>query len=403
MTRLGCVQFVLYFAVLGPTWADSQEGEGGCLGIFEALPGTGLDPKSFDNGAVYAAHLEDISDAESCEKACCAHSRCSLALLNRTGARTLCHLVTCVAESTGEDACIATPNAAYDSYRKRESDYRSSSNEEEKCHAPIEVGPCRAAFPRFNYDPVNQTCTKFIYGGCKGNANNYKSKEDCEGACAGVRADKDSHNSTLLVSKRMARPMKHSCEVAPVVGPCRASMPRFFYNSSSGSCQLFIYGGCQGNNNNYQTQAECQAKCSENLPPVPMPMMKQSAEYKDQCLAEPEVGPCRAAFPSWYYDSNVQDCLPFIFGGCGGNLNRYSSAQDCISRCAGGPEANGQHHGHGFLKHRTVYILTAVMAVVMVILVMGLIFVCLRKARECQLLVGDDKEELLPSSGSEKA
>ncbi|XP_033848760.1 papilin isoform X1 [Acipenser ruthenus] len=415
MARVWCFSFALTVAVLGTT----GEGRDGCSDIFEDLLGVGLDPKSFDSGAVYAAHLDDISDAESCVKACCGNSQCSLALLDRSEARARCHLVHCVAEGTETDACIATPNAAYDSYRKREGDSRSSNDDEEKCHAPIKVGPCRAAFPSFNYDPVNQTCREFIYGGCEGNANNYNSREECERACAGVGADEASPNNTLLLSKRMAGPMKledpaqdtglikeyrDSCEVAPVVGPCRASMQRFFYNSTSGSCQHFIYGGCRGNDNNYRTQAECQAKCSENRLPAHLPVMKPtSAEYKDHCLAQKEVGPCRAAFPSWYYNSATQDCLPFIYGGCEGNLNRYSSAQDCMRSCAGGAEAHGEHHRHSFLNHHTVYVLTAVLAVVVVILVMGLIFIRLRKARECHLLVVDDKEELLPSSRSEKA
>ncbi|XP_041090588.1 kunitz-type protease inhibitor 1-like [Polyodon spathula] len=425
MAHVCCFSFLLLFAVLGTiaTGAEDQNGENVCSATFEASPGAGLDPKSFDHGAAYAAHLGEVSDAESCLQACCDSTQCSLVLLDRSGAKTQCYLVNCVAEGTGQNACVTTPDAHFDSYRKREGDSRSSSDYQEKCHAPIEVGPCRAAFPHFNYDPVNQICREFIYGGCKGNANNYESREDCERACTGVRADETSPNDIPLVSKSISKPVefevptrdagltkeyRDSCEVAPVVGPCRASMPRFFYNSSSGSCQLFIYGGCKGNNNNYQTQAECQAKCSVNQLPVHMPVVKHApAEYKDYCLAQVEVGPCRAAFRSWYYDPTVQDCLPFVFGGCGGNRNRYSSAQDCLSHCAGGPAAHGdrEHPGHGFLNHhhRAAFVLTAVLAVMTVLLVVVLIVASLRKTRERQRLVIDDKEELLPSAGSEKA
>ncbi|MGH0126125.1 UNVERIFIED_CONTAM: hypothetical protein FKN15_025482 [Acipenser sinensis] len=255
----------------------------------------------------------------------------------------------------------------------------------DSCEVAPEVGPCEALMQRFFYNSTSGSCQTFIYGGCRGNDNNYLTQAECQAKCS---ADEASPDNTHQLSKRMAGPMKYSCEVAPVVGPCEALMQRFFYNSTSGSCQTFIYGGCRGNDNNYLTQAECQAKCSENRLPAHLPVMKPaSAEYQDHCLAQKEVGPCRAAFPSWYYNSATQDCLPFIYGGCEGNLNRYSSAQDCMRRCAEGP----------------VYVLTAVLAVVMVILVMGLILIRLRKARECHLLVVDDKEELLPSSRSEKA
>uniref|UniRef100_A0A8C7WV87 BPTI/Kunitz inhibitor domain-containing protein n=1 Tax=Oryzias sinensis TaxID=183150 RepID=A0A8C7WV87_9TELE len=36
-------------------------------------------------------------------------------------------------------------------------------------------------------------------------------------------------------------------------GSCRAAFPRFFYNASSGSCSSFIYGGCDGNDNNFES------------------------------------------------------------------------------------------------------------------------------------------------------
>nr|Q8T0W4.1 RecName: Full=Kunitz-type serine protease inhibitor cvp2; AltName: Full=Cysteine-rich venom protein 2; Short=cvp2; Flags: Precursor [Pimpla hypochondriaca]CAD27738.1 cysteine-rich venom protein 2 [Pimpla hypochondriaca] len=49
------------------------------------------------------------------------------------------------------------------------------------------------------------------------------------------------------------------CSLEPAVGLCKASIPRFA--SVGGKCQEFIYGGCGGNANNFQTQAECEAKC----------------------------------------------------------------------------------------------------------------------------------------------
>ncbi|KAM7339970.1 hypothetical protein ACRRTK_000585 [Alexandromys fortis] len=53
-----------------------------------------------------------------------------------------------------------------------------------------------------------------------------------------------------------------SCGVSKVVGKCRASIPRWWYNVTDGSCQLFVYGGCEGNGNNYQSKEECLAKCA---------------------------------------------------------------------------------------------------------------------------------------------
>ena len=51
------------------------------------------------------------------------------------------------------------------------------------CSLPVVVGPCRAAFPRWFYNSTSQRCESFTYGGCKGNANRFESKELCESAC----------------------------------------------------------------------------------------------------------------------------------------------------------------------------------------------------------------------------
>ena len=51
------------------------------------------------------------------------------------------------------------------------------------------------------------------------------------------------------------------CDMPAAVGPCKAAMPRFFYNAESGECESFIYGGCGGNGNNWETLAECEERC----------------------------------------------------------------------------------------------------------------------------------------------
>jgi len=36
------------------------------------------------------------------------------------------------------------------------------------------------------------------------------------------------------------------CMLDPDPGPCRGSMPRFYFDREEGICKQFIYGGCQG-------------------------------------------------------------------------------------------------------------------------------------------------------------
>ncbi len=52
-----------------------------------------------------------------------------------------------------------------------------------------------------------------------------------------------------------------SCNAAPDTGPCFGTHHRYFYNSSSMSCELFKYGGCLGNQNNFETERECLQRC----------------------------------------------------------------------------------------------------------------------------------------------
>ncbi|KAB0350532.1 hypothetical protein FD755_004770 [Muntiacus reevesi] len=52
------------------------------------------------------------------------------------------------------------------------------------CSMPKEAGPCMALFHRWWYDKTNNTCSSFIYGGCKGNNNNFQSQAVCQSACS---------------------------------------------------------------------------------------------------------------------------------------------------------------------------------------------------------------------------
>lgn len=46
-----------------------------------------------------------------------------------------------------------------------------------------------------------------------------------------------------------------------MTGPCRAVMPRWYFDLSKGKCVHFIYGGCGGNRNNFESEDYCMAVC----------------------------------------------------------------------------------------------------------------------------------------------
>ncbi|XP_075239222.1 uncharacterized protein LOC142334797 [Convolutriloba macropyga] len=52
------------------------------------------------------------------------------------------------------------------------------------------------------------------------------------------------------------------CEQPQRVGPCRAAIPRFFYDKETKACVAFIFGGCNPNDNNFKTNEECIRTCA---------------------------------------------------------------------------------------------------------------------------------------------
>lgn len=163
------------------------------------------------------------------------------------------------------------------------------------CRQPQDSGPCRAVILRWWHNPETGRCESFIYGGCEGNANNFASKELCEQAC----------------------PPPDVCDLPIVVGPCDAAIPRWAFNARTGECERFIYGGCGGNRNNFETREKCEGQCAQ----------------RDPCDLPIDPGECRAVILRFAYNSVTQDCEPFVYGGCNGNANNFATLEECKKRC----------------------------------------------------------------------
>jgi hypothetical protein len=57
----------------------------------------------------------------------------------------------------------------------------------------------------------------------------------------------------------------HACQTPADPGPCTGELIRFFYDSTALRCRQFIYGGCEGNKNNFGTEADCMKMCAHTL------------------------------------------------------------------------------------------------------------------------------------------
>lgn len=52
-----------------------------------------------------------------------------------------------------------------------------------------------------------------------------------------------------------------SCQLPLEVGPCKALFEVFGFDTATGECVPFVYGGCQGNANRFDTLVECEQAC----------------------------------------------------------------------------------------------------------------------------------------------
>uniref|UniRef100_A0A8D0PHY0 Pancreatic trypsin inhibitor n=1 Tax=Sus scrofa TaxID=9823 RepID=A0A8D0PHY0_PIG len=59
------------------------------------------------------------------------------------------------------------------------------------------------------------------------------------------------------------------CSLPKKTGPCLAYLPRWWYDKEKKVCSRFIYGGCQGNNNNFQSENVCKDICSQKSKTCP--------------------------------------------------------------------------------------------------------------------------------------
>ncbi|XP_028273062.1 protein AMBP [Parambassis ranga] len=108
-----------------------------------------------------------------------------------------------------------------------------------------------------------------------------------------------------------------ACKAAPDTGPCFGMHQRYFYNSSSMSCQLFQYGGCMGNQNNFENERECLQRCRTEAV-CRLPMAAQP------CTGQPVI---------WAFDSTVGLCVPYKQGFCQANGNKFYSKAECDEYC----------------------------------------------------------------------
>lgn len=64
------------------------------------------------------------------------------------------------------------------------------------CGEKKKIGPCKAAMLRYFFHRRSGKCRQFLWGGCAANGNNFETIETCEMKCITCKLQKDMGNCT---------------------------------------------------------------------------------------------------------------------------------------------------------------------------------------------------------------
>lgn len=131
---------------------------------------------------------------------------------------------------------------------------------------------------------------------------------------------------------RPMKPLHTFCAMKAEDGPCKAMIRSYYFNMNSHQCEEFIYGGCRGNENRFDTLEECRKTC---IPGYKKTTIKTTsgAEKPDFCFLEEDPGICRGFMTRYFYNNQSKQCEQFKYGGCLGNSNNFETLEECKNTC----------------------------------------------------------------------
>lgn len=106
-----------------------------------------------------------------------------------------------------------------------------------------------------------------------------------------------------------------------MTGPCRAVMPRWYFDPNKRKCIRFIYGGCGGNRNNFESEEYCMAVCKK-MSKSCLPLAH--LQLASVCLA---FG-VSSSLPRSREDTSVAH--PFGSGVCSSSVCPFAAVSSCL-------------------------------------------------------------------------
>ncbi|XP_006831823.1 PREDICTED: kunitz-type protease inhibitor 1 [Chrysochloris asiatica] len=186
----------------------------------------------------------------------------------------------------------------------------SAKQTEEYCLASYKVGRCRSSFPRWYYDPSEQICKSFVYGGCLGNKNNYLREEECKLACRDVQGPPVERHHPVC---------SDTCQTTQFRCSNGCCIDSFLECDASPDCP----------DSSDETACEKYTSGFDELQSFRFP------SDKGHCVDLPDTGLCQENIPRWYYNPFIERCARFTYGGCHGNKNNFEEEQQCLESCQG--------------------------------------------------------------------
>ncbi|XP_068436557.1 kunitz-type protease inhibitor 1a [Clinocottus analis] len=240
---------------------------------------------------------------------------------------------------------------------------------EHHCMAPMKIGPCRGAFPRWHYNAASEKCEEFTFGGCRENLNNYLNKDECTNACSGSE-------KTGKTGRGLPIPDSHAEK-------CGTKCKEEEFTCTNGCC---LHKGLECDSTPQCSDGSDEQKCDElnknfrRLLEIPV------NEQKVRCTELPDTGNCRDSLTKWYYDPLQQSCFRFNYGGCQGNENRFDTKEVCLKFCRDVTEKDVFAREKGFqgiiAEGQTGIIAIAALLGVAIFVLLCVLVYCLMKGRK---------------------
>ena len=203
------------------------------------------------------------------------------------------------------------------------------------CFLPRDSGSCLSYAPMFYYDVRTSSCHQFIYRGCGGNGNRFHTSSECRQRCvaaAGGRGAAAAGDAAAQTGAAGEHSVLNTTAGGPNTGSDRPETDHMVSESTG------------------TTSTNVQSTVFATPPATwPSPLRDPSAPVasgrsgrrraprgRRACLLRPRPGPCHHYLPQfYYYNAHLATCFTFIYGGCGGNSNRFATREECESYCRG--------------------------------------------------------------------